>query len=77
LSIRKPNKGIEVYRDMRESYETNVRKFRDSQFARNAITSCGEYKSITAENTPKNSGCSIMAHESDALSELMTRLKKP
>ena len=43
---------------MKDLYRTNIKVYRDTSFARQAITTCGEFKSRTTNNTPYGSTCS-------------------
>ena len=40
------NSTINLYSDVKKSYQTNVYKFRDMSDAKHLITSCGEYQAI-------------------------------
>jgi hypothetical protein len=74
LSIIRPNKGTEIYQKMRESYLSNIKKYRDTSNARAAIITCGEYKPESTKTTPKGSDC---VHKHEALDELVSSIKNP
>ena len=49
--------GIDVYCDVKDKYRNNINKYSYTSYAQQAITTCGEFRAKTAQNTPTNSGC--------------------